>query len=144
MTSWLPVYRKGGTVEGWTLDIMQRRLSDQTMPGVMEFLIAESAKQFKEEGCDIASLSGAPLSTTGEPENVIEKIMEWAAVKFEPYYGFKSLHKFKEKFKPRHEPLYFCYKESDQLPLIGMAIGRAYMNDENLIKIAALSIKIKK
>ena len=61
--------------------------------------------------------------------------MQWAAVKFEPYYGFASLHRFKEKFHPSHEPLYLCYKESDQLPLIGIAIGRAYMNDASLIKM---------
>lgn len=135
MTSWLPVYGKDGNIQGWTLDIMQRRLSDQTMQGVMEFLIARSAQLFKEEGCEFVSLSGAPLTLSGEPENIIEKVLQWAAVKFEPYYGFASLHRFKEKFHPSHEPLYLCYKESDQLPLIGIAIGRAYMNDASLIKM---------
>lgn len=137
MTSWLPVYEKGGSIKGWTLDIMQRRLDEATMPGVMEFLIASSAQKFKEEGYQYISLSGAPLSLTGEPENLIEKVMQWAAVKFEPYYGFASLHRFKEKFQPVHEPMYFCYKNADQLPLIGLAIGRAYMNDANFKDLIA-------
>ena len=141
MTSWLPVYEKGGTIKGWTLDIMQRRLSDQAMPGVIEFLIADSAKTFKEEGCKFISLSGAPLSITGEPENIIERAMLWASVKFEPYYGFTSLHRFKEKFHPSHEPMYLCYKEADQLPMIGIAIGRAYMNDASLLKTAISTVR---
>lgn len=141
MTSWLPVYEKGGTVNGWTLDIMQRRLDTQTMPGVMEFLIAESAQAFRQEGYKMVSLSGAPLSGMEHSTSLVERVMHWASVKFEPYYGFASLHRFKEKFQPTYEPMYLCYRDPDQLPLIGVAIGRAYMGDVTLLQAGIATLK---
>ncbi len=141
MTSWMPVYR-GGKIIGWTIDIMQRRLSEQTMGGVIEFLIAKSAVMFKEQGAEFISLSAAPLANSKTKKTSLEKLLTVLADKLEPFYGFKSLYRFKQKFQPVHKPLYLCYNDEAKLPGITGAIGKAYMNDTSYIK--ALTSMIKK
>jgi len=139
MTSWMPVYRDGDVV-GWTIDIMKRRLDDGVMSGVMEFLIASSALEFKEAGYQFISLSCAPLSYSGEVESSVERMLDILADRMEPYYGFASLERFKAKFKPEHVPMYLCYRDEAQLPAVTLAILRAYLPDASaadLIKAAA-------
>ena len=60
VTSWMPIHGTGGgSPSGWTLDVMRR------LPGgfrySMEFLIASACLAFRDEGCRVVSLSGAPL-----------------------------------------------------------------------------------
>lgn len=140
MSSWLPVY-KNGQVVGWTIDIMQRRLHKDTMPGVMEFLIAESATAFKQEGYQFISLSAAPLSHSGKATNAIEQLLDVVAKRMEPYYGFQSLYNYKQKFRPRHEPLYLCYHDEARLPAIALAIGKAYMPDHTVRELLAAKVR---
>ncbi|WP_061963244.1 bifunctional lysylphosphatidylglycerol flippase/synthetase MprF [Demequina aurantiaca] len=128
MTSWMPVYRDGDVV-GWTIDIMQRRLDDGVMSGVMEFLIAQTAMEFKEQGYEFISLSCAPLSYSAETGSPLERMLDILADKMEPYYGFTSLERFKAKFKPQHVPMYLAYEDEAQLPGISVAILRAYLPD---------------
>ncbi len=140
MSSWMPVYRNG-KITGWTIDIMQRRLHESAMAGVMEYLIAESALVFKQEGYECISLSAAPLSREGKANGPVERLLDTVAERMEPYYGFKSLYRFKQKFQPRHEPLYLCYKDGAQLPAIALAIGKAYMPNVSLKDLALNLIK---
>ena len=103
--SWLPVYGEGGSVRGWTLDLMRRR--DGGFGPVMEYLIGSSAKQFSEEGAQIMSLSGAPLAHDYPPDaGMIAVLSDRLAEALEPVYGFASLHRFKQKFHPRYETMY--------------------------------------
>lgn len=137
VTSWLPVYGPADSatgkprVIGWTLDLMRRR--DGGFGPVMEFLIGSSAKYFSEEGYEFVSLSGAPLvrtdDTVGGP---IYQVLDQIAHLIEPMYGFQSLHTFKRKFNPRHEPLYLLYRDEGDLPRIGIAITRAYLPDASM------------
>lgn len=138
VTSWLPVHAAGGEIRGWTLDVMRRR------PGgfrpVIEFLIASAAQTFKEEGAEIISLSGAPLArsaTNGDAEP-IDRLLEGLGAAMEPYYGFRSLHAFKAKFQPRHEPVYLCYRDEADLPRIGIALTRAYLPEASAKDLMAL------
>ena len=120
---------------------MQRRLSKQTMPGVIEYLIAESAMVFKDQGYDCISLSAAPLASAKEPNGALEKLLQFMSVRLEPYYGFKSLYNFKKKFNPTHNTIYLCYKDPAKLPAITIAITKAYTNDKSLIKTVLATIK---
>lgn len=140
MTSWMPVYQKG-EIKGWTIDIMQRRLGHTTMQGVIEFLIAESATTFKQEGYKFISLSAAPLSRSGKASNAIETLLDVVAKRMEPYYGFKSLYNYKQKFNPRHETLYLCYHDEVRLPTIAIAIGKAYIPDGVIRELLASKIR---
>ncbi|MEP6651213.1 MAG: phosphatidylglycerol lysyltransferase domain-containing protein, partial [Lapillicoccus sp.] len=45
----------------------------------------------------------------------------------EPVYGFRSLHQFKTKFKPRYEPTYMIFTDEAALPRIGVALTQAFL-----------------
>ncbi|GAB2563583.1 bifunctional lysylphosphatidylglycerol flippase/synthetase MprF [Leucobacter ruminantium] len=135
VTSWLPVYGTAVAGEprviGWTLDLMRRR--DGGFPPVMEFLIASSAMWFSERGYEFVSLSGAPLVRPADAEaGPVDQVLEQIGGLIEPLYGFKSLHRFKQKFNPRHESLYLLFRDEGDLPRIGIAITRAYLPDASL------------
>lgn len=133
VTSWLPVYdtEEPYRVAGWTLDVMRRR--DGGFGPVMEFLIASAAKHFSEAGYDFVSLSGAPLVRSDEAgAGAVYQVLDQLAELIEPLYGFASLHKFKQKFNPRHESLHLLYRDEGDLPRIGVALTRAYLPDATM------------
>lgn len=127
-TSWLPSWTDG-RITGWTIDFMRR--SDGAMGGIMEFVIASAALHMKEAGAQVMSLSGAPLATkpgVERPEpTIMDRLLEWLGQMLEPAYGFTSLFRFKSKFNPRYETISMAYADPAKLPLIGRAIGTAYL-----------------
>ncbi|WP_285035411.1 phosphatidylglycerol lysyltransferase domain-containing protein [Plantibacter sp. ME-Dv--P-095] len=133
ITSWLPSYRDGRVV-GWTIDFMRR--ADGSLNGVMEFLIASAALHMRETGVEVLSLSGAPLATkplrpgeTPPPATAMTRLMDFLAKTLEPAYGFSSLFRFKAKFNPTYETIYMTYSDPLALPIIGTAVGKAYLPD---------------
>ena len=127
VTSWLPVHGPDGEVHGWTLDLMRRR--DGGFRPVIEFLIASACRAFQERGSLFVSLSGAPLARSGTESGgqAVERLLDTLGAAMEPYYGFRSLHAFKNKFSPRYEPLFLAYRDEGDLPRIGIALTRAYL-----------------
>lgn len=137
--SWLPVYGPGGAHHGWTLDLMRRR--EGGFASVMEFLIGSSARVFAEEGAQILSLSGAPLAhETADDEGRIARLLGQLGNMLEPVYGFRSLHRFKQKFNPRYEPIYLLYRDEGDLARIGQALVRAFLPDATLRQYALAGI----
>lgn len=131
VTSWLPVYGAGGIVRGRTLDLMRRR--DDGFGPVMEFLIGSAALEFAAEGVEFVSLSGAPLMRPdGAVPSPVERVLDRIGEIVEPLYGFRSLHRFKQKFHPRSEPLYLLYRDEGDLPRIAVGLTRAYLPDASL------------
>lgn len=139
VTSWLPVYGGEGRVRGWTLDVMRRR--DDGFRPVVEFLIASSCLAFQADDAEFVSLSGAPLARTGKDEGgaILDRLLDTLGAALEPLYGFRSLHAFKTKFKPRYEPLYLIYRDEADLPRIGMALTRAYLPHTPLRELLGLA-----
>lgn len=161
ITSWLPVYAHDGSggangagaggpdasaggeprIAGWTLDLMRRR--DGGFGPVMEFLIAASAQHFSAEGYDFVSLSGAPLVRPEQAEaGPVDQVLEQLGGLIEPLYGFASLHRFKQKFNPRHESLHLLYRDEGDLPRIGIALTRAYLPDASLRDLVASAASV--
>lgn len=128
VTSWLPSYRNN-IVIGWTLDFMRR--SPDSMPGVMEFLIARAAEKMQEDRVEFLSLSAAPLAHTVAASSTdvrgIERLLGFLSSSLEPVYGFRSLLNFKRKFQPEFHPLLMAYPDQAGLAAIGVALTRAYL-----------------
>ncbi|MFB2586009.1 bifunctional lysylphosphatidylglycerol flippase/synthetase MprF [Herbiconiux liukaitaii] len=124
VTSWLPTFRDGRVV-GWTLDFMRRR--PDGMNGLMEFLIAQTILRARDDGREFVSLSGAPLATTATADEPTSGILSFLSRTLEPVYGFRSLLRFKLKFRPEIERLHLCYRDPLTLPAIGVALARAYL-----------------
>jgi len=128
-TTWLPVYGDG-RVCGWTIDLMCRREGPTAFRGAMEFLIARAAQAFRAEGAAFISLSAAPLARLadeGAEARGLQRTLELLAERLEPFYGFRSLLAFKQKFRPRREPVYLIFPGVTSLPRISLAILRAYL-----------------
>lgn len=137
--SWLPVYGSDGVVSGWTLDLMRRR--EGGFGPVMEFLIGSSAAHFRDEGAQMVSLSGAPLTHDYPPDaGMIAALSEKLAVALEPVYGFQSLHRFKTKFNPRYETMHLLYRDEADLTRIGMGLTKAFLPDATLRQFAGAGI----
>lgn len=143
ITSWLPSWRDG-RLTGWTIDFMRR--GDESMSGIMEFVIASAAFRMKEDGVEVFSLSGAPLAekplAPGEdaPEpTVMTRLLAWLGKVLEPAYGFTSLFRFKSKFNPEYHTIYMAYADPAQLPTIGLAIGKAYLPEVSPKEYLALA-----
>ncbi|MDQ0258602.1 lysylphosphatidylglycerol synthetase-like protein (DUF2156 family) [Sinomonas atrocyanea] len=127
VSSWLPIHA-GGTVTGWTLDLMRRR-STGFRPAI-EFLIASAALDLKEQGFHTLSLSGAPLARSGTvpaPGSALDGVLRWLGSLLEPAYGFRTLHAFKARFHPRWEALHLAYPDPAALPAIATALTHAYL-----------------
>ncbi|MCD2186015.1 bifunctional lysylphosphatidylglycerol flippase/synthetase MprF [Actinomycetospora soli] len=139
VTSWLPVYGPDGVVVGWTLDVMRRR--SEGFRAVVEYLIASACLAFQAEGARFVSLSGAPLarSERTDAEPVLDRALDQLGAMLEPYYGFRSLHQFKAKFRPRPEPMFLVYRDEADLPRVGIGIGRAYLPDAGFRELIALA-----
>jgi len=131
VTTWMPIHESGRVV-GWTLDVMRRR-TDGFRP-VMEYLVAESVLAFQREGCELASLSVAPLARpvgsdqpSAPPPDRLDRALDRMGELLEPAYGFRSLLAYKKKFHPRLEPVHLAYGFQVDLAEIAVAIGRAYL-----------------
>jgi lysylphosphatidylglycerol synthetase-like protein (DUF2156 family) len=139
--SWLPVYGAQGTVRGWTLDLMRRR--EGGFPPVMEYLIAASARHFADEGAQVLSLSGAPLTHRyADDAGPIAELTDRLAEILEPVYGFRSLHRYKEKFHPRYETLYLLFRDEADLTRIAAGLTRAFLPDATLRQFASAGLEL--
>ena len=91
-----------------------------------------------EHGYQFVSLSGAPfIHPEGRELTPVDQVLTRIGELIEPMYGFKSLHRFKQKFNPREEPLYLLYRDEGDLPRIGVALTRAYLPDATLRDLIA-------
>lgn len=143
ITSWLPVYGSGGVVQGWTLDVMRRR--PEGFRPVMEFMIASACLVFKEQGALTVSLSGAPLARSDEDDDVtpVEALLNQLGELLEPVYGFRSLHQFKTKFKPRYIPMYMVYPDGAALPRVAVSLTAAFLPGSGLRQYASVLSSVR-
>lgn len=138
--SWLPVYGEGA-VRGWTLDLMRRR--DGGFGPVMEYLIGSSAVHFRDEGARFLSLSGAPLAHDYPPgAGMMAELSDKLADALEPVYGFRSLHRFKQKFNPRYETMYLLFRDESDLTRIAAALTRAFLPNATLRQFAGAGLEL--
>lgn len=139
--SWMPIYGGESRIRGWTLDLMRRR--EGGFGPVMEYLIASSARVFRDEGAQLMSLSGAPLAHDYPPNaGTIADLSERLSEALEPVYGFRSLHRFKEKFQPRYETMYLLYRDESDLTRVAAALARAFLPDATLRQFAGAGLEL--
>lgn len=121
VTSWLPTFHDEAIVS-LTLDFMRRR--SDSMPGVMDVVIAATMAQAKQSGIETVSLSAAPLADTKTGPHAGTA---WLSRILEPAYGFQSLHRYKSKFQPEIQPLFLVYRNPFDLPAVGIGLAKAYV-----------------
>ena len=113
--TWLP-YRQG---RGRCLDLMRY---DSQVHGIMDFVIVESIRAFRDKGLDEVSLANAPLANTAEPANTHDRAMRYIYQNFNRLYGYRTLFEFKKKYFPVWRGSYLAYRSTAKLPWIGYAM----------------------
>ena len=85
---------------GWYLEDLIR--SSNSERGVSELLVVEALKQLAAEGAELATLGTSPLANikVGEQFRLTTRILQFIYERFDSYYHFKQLHRFKAKFAP--------------------------------------------
>jgi len=114
---------------------------------VTEFLIASACLSFRDQGATLVSLSGAPLAHAGDATTegaTLERLLDQLGQAMEPLYGFRSLEIFKQKFRPRHEPVYLVFTDEAALPRIGLALTSAYLPDASLRDLARAGLRTRR
>ena len=119
MTSWLPVYSEGEVVS-WTLDFMRRNPEPSTVSWSTS--LPRPCGILRNRGVHFP-LGFPPGRSSGSSDSSLDRILALLARTLEPVYGFASLANFKQRFKPRHSPLYLMYQDPLSLPAIGRRRG---------------------
>ncbi len=85
---------------GWYLEDLIR--SSNSHRGVSELLVVEALKQLAAEGAELATLGTSPLANLkpGEQFRFVTRVLQLIYERFDSYYHFKQLHRFKAKFAP--------------------------------------------
>ncbi|MFT6821454.1 MAG: phosphatidylglycerol lysyltransferase [Myxococcota bacterium] len=94
----------------WGLDVMAQ--VPEAPSGTMDLLLAHACEQLRDEGAATLSLgacpmAGIPLTGKGWLLRRIFRVL-YASSLGNRVFGFRRLHQFKSKFRPRWEPVYFA------------------------------------
>lgn len=120
------ILEKAGLI---AIDLMRRH--NETMSGVMEYLITDLILWAQPRGYKKLSLGLSPLyddSKDGGPLSVT-KLLQYVYTNMNQLYSFKGLQGFKAKFHPDWEPRYLYYKQAQRLPAVVHTLLRAGSGD---------------
>jgi len=105
----------------WGVDVMCRR--PDAIAGVVEAMIVHSVEALRSEGAHTLSLGPCPMAGVDAGERRLETVFRglYQSGVGNRVFGFQSLHRFKQKFRPRWEPVYFA--SSPRLGLFSLYAG---------------------
>ncbi|MFN3463333.1 MAG: phosphatidylglycerol lysyltransferase domain-containing protein [Terricaulis sp.] len=112
---WLTGNRKRGAV-----DLMRHDPND-TPNGLMDFLFTEILLWAQAHGLESFDLGMAPLAGLAEDRkyaSLFARAGRLVHERGEPFYGFRGLQAFKDKFNPRWEPRYIAAPGAWTLPIV--------------------------
>ena len=98
------------------LDLMMR--SPGSPNGVIEYAITQAIEHFRTLGLETLNLGTAPLAdvTPSSEVALVKALRNTLFDRFNHFYGYKSLYKFKSKFNPTWSPRYIYVHDYVGLP----------------------------
>ncbi len=103
-------------------DMMRRR--PDSPDGVMDLLMVYLVERFRDENFEGLTLGMAPLANL-EGSGLVPSALRLLYARGNEMFNFAGLRTFKDKWHPRWEPLYLCYRTDLQLPSLALAVARA-------------------
>jgi lysylphosphatidylglycerol synthetase-like protein (DUF2156 family) len=97
-----------GAAGQWGVDVMCRR--PDAVAGSMEALLVHAIETLRDEGAATLSLGPCPMAGVDQGEKLLEHVFRglYGSSTGNRLFGFRSLHRFKDKFRPRWEPVFFA------------------------------------
>ena len=77
--------------------------------GIMDYILVELFKHFKDTGVKYINLGFAPMSGLDDPHNFTEKSMKFAYDKIRSFSHYKGQRDYKEKFNPQWNDKFLIY-----------------------------------
>ena len=114
----IPDYVEG---EG-TYDLLRK--THDAPNGVIDFMIVESLRYFKNSGYKYVNLGFAPLSGLDDPHNFTERAMKFAYEKIGSFSQFRGQREYKEKFRPVWKNKYLVYNYDYDLMQVPGALAK--------------------
>jgi phosphatidylglycerol lysyltransferase len=105
-----------------TYDLL-RKTSDAPN-GIMDYILIELFKYFKNSGIQYVNLGFAPMSGLNDPHNFSEKSMKFAYEKIRSFSHFRGLREYKEKFNPQWHDKFLIYNNDYDLLQVPAALAR--------------------
>ncbi len=106
-----------------TVDLMRHR--EDSPPGTMDFLFAETLLAMQEQGFTRFNLGMAPMSgfQPQEKPSPEEKAVDYLMKRLSFIFSYRGLRDYKAKFASSWEPRYLIYRDLARLPLLGRALA---------------------
>jgi phosphatidylglycerol lysyltransferase len=77
--------------------------------GIMDYILIELFKYFKDNGIQYINLGFAPMSGLDDPHNFTEKSMKFAYEKIRSFSNYKGQRDYKDKFNPKWNDKFLIY-----------------------------------
>src|SRR6185436_12622105 len=107
--------------EELSVDLMRQSPEEgpEDVGDVMDYLLIQLMLHGKERGFARFNLGMAPLAAVGEERSArpLEKLAHLFFRHGDPWYNYRGLRRFKEKFDPTWEPRYMAYPRPWDWPL---------------------------
>jgi phosphatidylglycerol lysyltransferase len=112
---------EGAQGEELSVDLMRHTSEgeEDDLGDVMDYLLIQLMLHGKERGFARFNLGMAPLSAVGEERSArpLEKLAHLFFRHGDPWYNYRGIRRFKEKFDPAWEPRYMAYPRPWDWPL---------------------------
>ena len=92
--------------------------------GIMDYILVEMFKYFKDNGIRFVNLGFAPMSGLDDPHNFPEKSMKFAYEKIRSFSQFKGQRDYKDKFNPKWNDKFLIYANDYDLLQVPGVLGK--------------------
>jgi len=92
--------------------------------GIMDYILVEMFKYFKDNGIRFVNLGFAPMSGLEDPQNFPEKSMKFAYEKIRSFSQFKGQRDYKDKFNPKWNDKFLIYSNDYDLLQVPGVLGK--------------------
>jgi len=92
--------------------------------GIMDHILIELFKYFKESGIRYINLGFAPMSGLNDPHNFTEKSMKFAYEKIRSFSHYRGQRDYKDKFNPRWNDKFLIYSNDYELLQVPGVLAR--------------------
>ena len=92
--------------------------------GIMDYILLELFKYFKDNGIQYINLGFAPMSGLDDPHNFTEKSMKFAYEKIRSFSHYKGQRDYKDKFNPIWNDKYLIYSNDYDLLQVPGVLAR--------------------